>query len=70
MTDNLLIEIADQAAIVRALQKKYFAARTQSALMDSKAAERKLDDLLSQYAAITAKKNVDTQRIGLDLEGS
>lgn len=68
MAQNLLVEIADQAAVVRELQRRYFSARTQTALVASKAAEHTLDDLLGQYAAVTAKKNEVPQQIGMNLE--
>lgn len=43
--------IAEQASLVRACQRAYFRTRTQNALNESKAAERRLDDMLRAHAA-------------------
>lgn len=43
--------IAEQASLVRACQRAYFRTRTQNALNESKAAEKRLDDMLRAHAA-------------------
>jgi hypothetical protein len=52
MHNTLLHHIAQQALVVRIAQKKYYnpKTKTQSALVESKIAEKLLDGLLEQFA--------------------